>query len=96
MRPVEPEPWALGVRLRDEPSGVHQLTVTPGSPAAGRTVDELSDLPGEAWVSFIVRDGQLVPVKADTRLEPGDNVLVQADPDLHRKLTKAFGGPAAQ
>jgi cell volume regulation protein A len=96
MRPVEPEPWALGVRLRDEPSGVHQLTVTAGSPADGRTVDELSGLPGEAWVSFIVRDGQLVPIKAGTRLRPGDDVLVQADPDLHDKLTRVFGGPAAR
>jgi cell volume regulation protein A len=96
MRPVEPEPWALGVRLRDEPSGVHQLTVTAGSPADGRTVDELAGLPGGAWVSFIVRDGQLVPVKAGTRLRPGDNVLVQADPGLHDKLTGVFGGPAAR
>lgn len=96
MRPVEPEPWALGVRLRDEPSGVHQLTVTAGSPADGRTVGELAGLPGEAWVSFIVRDGQLVPVKAATRLQPGDNVLIQADPGLHDKLTRAFTGPAAR
>jgi len=92
MRPVEPEPWALGVRLRDEPCGVHQLTVTAGSPADGRTVDELAGLPGEAWVSFIVRDGQLVPLKPGTRLRPGDDVLVQADPDLHEKLVTAFEG----
>ena len=30
MRPVEPEPWALGVRLRDEPSDVHRLTIRAG------------------------------------------------------------------
>jgi potassium/hydrogen antiporter len=96
MRPAEPEPWALGVRLRDEPSGVHQLTVTAGSPADGRTVDELAGLPGEAWVSFIVRDGQLVPLKAGTRLQPGDDVLIQAEPDLHDKLTRAFTGPPAR
>jgi cell volume regulation protein A len=96
MRPVEPEPWALGVRLRDEPSGVHQLTVTAGSPADGRTIDELAGLPGEAWVSFIVRNGQLVPIKAGTRLRPGDDVLIQADPGLHDKLTRAFTRPSAQ
>ena len=96
MRPVEPEPWALGVRLRDEPSGVHQLTVTAGSPADGRTVDELAGLPGEAWVSFIVRDGQLVPLKPGTRLRPGDDVLVQADPALHEKLARAFQGPSVR
>ena len=31
MRTVEPEPWALGVRLKDEPDGVHQLAITAGS-----------------------------------------------------------------
>ncbi|MCW2933749.1 MAG: cvrA [Actinomycetia bacterium] len=96
MRPVEPEPWALGVRLRDEPAGVHQLTVTAGSPADGRTIDELAGLPGQAWVSFIVRDGQLLPIKAGTKLQPGDDVLVLADPGLHDKLVKAFAGPSAQ
>jgi cell volume regulation protein A len=96
MRLAEPEPWALGVRLRDEPCGVHHLTVTAGSPADGRTVDELPGLPGEAWVSFIVRDGQLVPIKGGTTLRPGDDVLVLADPDLHDKLTRAFAGPRAQ
>ncbi len=96
MRPVEPEPWALGVRLRDEPSGVHRLTVTAGSPADGRTVDELASLPGGAWISFIVRDGQLVPVKGGTRLHPGDDVLVLADPGLHEKLARAFTRPSTQ
>ncbi len=93
MRPVEPEPWALGVRLRDEPSGVHQFTVTAGSPADGRTIDQLAGLPGQAWVSFIVRDGQLVPLKASTSLQPGDEVLVHADPGLHDKLARAFERP---
>ncbi len=84
MRVVEPEPWALGVRLRDEPSGVHRLTIKPGSPADGRTIDELADLPGDAWVSFIVRDGQIVPVKGDTKLRAGDDVLVLAPSELDK------------
>jgi cell volume regulation protein A len=83
-------------RLRDEPSGVRQLTVAAGSPADGRTVGELAGLPGGAWVSFIVRGGQLVPVKAGTRLQPGDDVLVLADPDLHDKLTSTFTRPSVQ
>jgi cell volume regulation protein A len=96
MRPVEPEPWALGVRLRDEPSGVHQLTVTAGSPADGRTVDGLAGLPGGAWVSLVVRDGQLVTIKGGTRLQPGDDVLVLADQVLRGELTGVFEGPAAR
>ncbi|MGH3397817.1 MAG: potassium/proton antiporter, partial [Streptosporangiaceae bacterium] len=85
MRMIEPQPWALGVRLQDEPSGVHQLTVRAGSPADGRTVGDLAALPGEAWVSFVVRDGQLVPIREDTKLRAGDDLLVLADPALHGK-----------
>ncbi len=92
MRSVEPQPWALGVRLRDEPSGVHHLTIKAGSAADGRTVSEMTDLPGDAWVSFVVRDGQLAPIKDDMRLRPGDEVLVLADPALREKLTTAFEG----
>ncbi len=41
MRAVDPQPWALGVRLQDEPSGVHHLTIREGSAADGRTVGEI-------------------------------------------------------
>ena len=96
MHVVEPEPWALGVQLRDEPTGVHRLTITPGSPAEGRTVEDLGDLPGDAWVSFIVRDSQLVAITSDTRLKAADDVLVLAPPDLRGKLTTIFEEPAAK
>jgi cell volume regulation protein A len=92
MRTVAPEPWALGVRLRDEPSGVHRLTITPRSPADGRTIDDLAGLPGDAWISFIVRDGQLVPNKGDTRLRAGDDVLILAPSGLHKDLATVFEG----
>jgi cell volume regulation protein A len=93
MRAVEPEPWALGVRLRDEPTGVQQVTIEPGSPADGATLDELAGLPGDAWVSFVVRDGQLLPITGDTRLRAGDDVLVLAGPGLHDQVTRAFEEP---
>ena len=92
MRVVEPEPWALGVRLRDEPSGVHRLTIKPRSPADGRTIADLAGLPGDAWISFIVRDGQLVPNKGDTRLQAGDDVLILAPSELHNDLATVFEG----
>ena len=98
MRPVEPEPWALGVRLAEEPEGARRLTVAGGSTADGRTVAELAGLPGEvwqsSWISFVVRDRQLVAVRGDTTLRAGDEVLVLADPDLHAVLVRAFEQPA--
>ena len=41
----------------------------------------MDDLPcGEdVWVSFVIREGRLVPVRADTEIRAGDEVLVLAD-----------------
>jgi cell volume regulation protein A len=90
MRTVEPEPWSLGVRLRDEPNGVHRLTVSKRSAADRQTIGEFSALPEGAWVSFVVRAGQLVPVSADTTLLDGDEVLVLAAPELADQLRALF------
>ncbi|CAN5550480.1 hypothetical protein BH18ACT8_BH18ACT8_01820 [soil metagenome] len=43
MHVRELEPWALSVRLRDEPDSVHRFTVEMGSPADGVPVADLSD-----------------------------------------------------
>jgi cell volume regulation protein A len=94
MRTIEPQPWALGVRLADEPSGVHSFTIRAGSPADGRAIRDLAGLPGEAWVSFVVRGGQLVPITEDAVLRPGDEVLVLADPALHGELVTVFETPS--
>ena len=96
MRVVEPEPWALGVQLPDEPSGVHRLTIKPGSDAEGRTIEDLAELPDEAWVSCIVRDGELVPITRNTRLRAADDVLVLAPSDLREQLTTVFEGRSAK
>jgi potassium/hydrogen antiporter len=91
MREVAPEPWAIGVRLRDEPEGVHRFTVTAGAPADGHRIDELHALPEDAWISLVVRDDRLLPVRGDSTLRAGDEVLVLADPDLHDVLVSTFG-----
>lgn len=92
MRTVQPQPFALGVRLKDEPEGVDVFTVRAGSPADGRSIRELEDLPGTAWVSFVVRDQQLIKVRPDTVLAAGDDVLLIAEPDEHPALTAVFTG----
>lgn len=83
MRRVEQEPYTLGVRLRDAPHGAHQLTVQAGSQAAGTALSELPGLAEGTWVSAVVRAGQLVPVRASTQLEVGDEVLLLIDPEQH-------------
>jgi cell volume regulation protein A len=97
MRPVEPEPWALGVRLRDEPSGIYRLTVDSGSLADGCNVADLSsvaDLPEDAWVTLLVRDGELLQVRGDTRLRAGDDVTVLGNPRAPERVIAAFERPA--
>lgn len=91
MRVVEPQPWALGVRLKAEPDGVHRFTVVDGSPADGRSIQDLTEVSDEAWVSMVVRGGQLVPVRPSTRLLGGDDVVIFAGPETRAELARAFG-----
>lgn len=90
MRLVEPEPWALGVRLRAEPEGVHRLTIAAGAPADGQRIDELQGLPPEAWISLVVRDNQLLPVQGDSQLHAGDEILILAATELRDDLAAIF------
>lgn len=91
MEVVPPEPWTLGVRLRSRPNGVYRFQVAPDAPAAGAEVASLPGLPSGAWITLLVRDGQLIPVRGSTRLEAGDNVTVLAASDEGQELADAFG-----
>ena len=78
MRVVEPEPWALGMRFRQEPSGLRQYEVVPGSQADGTAIGDLA-LGENIWISLVSRAGQQVPVTRDTVLAAGDEVLALTD-----------------
>lgn len=86
---VEQEPWALGMRFRDEPHGLQRYTVAAGAPADGRRLDELT-LGENVWVSFVGREGALVQARGETTLRAGDEVLVLADPDDDGSVRKVF------
>lgn len=91
MRTVETQPWEVSVRLQDEPHGVHRFHVAAESPAEGCTIEALGEHVGDIWVSMVVRDSGLVPVRGDTALQAGDEVVVLADPELHDSLAELFG-----
>ncbi|RNM16623.1 cation:proton antiporter [Nocardioides pocheonensis] len=80
MRVVEPEPWALGMRFRDEPEGLHRFTVRRGSLADGTPIEDLP-LGEDVWISMVSRGGRLVHVRGDTVLQAGDEVLTLAPDD---------------
>jgi cell volume regulation protein A len=93
MRVVEPEPWALGMRFRNEPHGLHRHVVAAGSPADGTAIGDLN-IGEHAWISMVNRRGHLLQVRGHTILETGDEVLALADPgtDL-RPLFDTRGPP---
>ncbi len=93
MRAASPQPYALGVRLEQEPEGVLRLVVGSGSEAEGSTVDDIADRHGDVWVSLLVRVGALVSVRGRTRLEAGDEVVISAGDDLHSEVRAAFADP---
>jgi cell volume regulation protein A len=74
LRTVEPEPWAVGMRFREQPEGLRRYVVQDGSAADGVM---LRDLPvGEdVWVSVVGRAGEMVQVSGNTTLQAGDEVL---------------------
>ncbi|MBV9593215.1 MAG: cation:proton antiporter [Actinobacteria bacterium] len=90
VRLVEPEPWAVGLRLRDEPDNTHRFLVEPGSVAEGRRLDDLDDLPDGARLALVVRDGHVRGVDASTRLIAGDQILVVAEPEHASELRAIF------
>jgi cell volume regulation protein A len=92
MRVVEPEPWALGMRFRDEPTGLHRYVVSAGAPADGCTIADLA-VGEDTWISMINRGGALVPVRGESTLHAGDEVLVLTDPDADVDAATVFTTP---
>lgn len=98
LRTVEPEPWSLSIRFQEEPENLFRFTVVDDAGADGARVGDLT-LPASAWVSFIVRDGQLQAARAGTLIRAGDEVVVLAEQADEGDLRALFrrrresGGP---
>ena len=90
LRTIEPEPWSLGIRFHEEPEDVHRFVITARAAAANIPISGLP-LPEDAWISFIIRDGHLVPAKGDTILLANDEVVVLADDKDEASLRELFG-----
>jgi cell volume regulation protein A len=80
MTTTELEPWALGMRFREQPTGLHRYQVASGSFADGTAIGDLA-VGENVWISMVSRNGRLVPVGRDTVLHAGDEVLALADTD---------------
>ncbi|MDQ4144389.1 MAG: potassium/proton antiporter [Actinomycetota bacterium] len=78
--PLERRRWDVVDALGAGPGTIqlHEVSVTDGSPAAGRQIVDL-DLPQGALVVLVSRDGEFVVPQGSTVLMPGDEVLLLAD-----------------
>ena len=90
LRTIEPEPWSLGIRFQEEPEDLHRFIITAGAAAANNAISDLT-MPEDAWISFIIRNGRLVPPHADTVLQPDDEVVVLASDKDELRLRQLFG-----
>jgi cell volume regulation protein A len=84
-------PWELSVRLGEEPKPAHEFEVGAGSRAAGRMIRDLP-LGEHAWVTLVVRDGVATRPGGSLELRVGDRVLLLAEADDLRPLTRLFTG----
>ena len=87
---AQPEPWSLGIRFQEEPEDLHRFVITAGAPAASTPISGLP-MPEDAWISFIIRDGRLVPAHADTMLQPDGELVVLAAGEDEASLREIFG-----
>jgi NhaP-type Na+/H+ and K+/H+ antiporter len=53
-------------------------------------VAEVAEMGSEIWISMVVRDGVLLPVNGDTKLQAGDLVTLLIDGGLPDEVTEMF------
>jgi potassium/hydrogen antiporter len=90
MRERERLPWALTVRVGEEPAAVHEATVEPGSSWDGVCVEDLP-IPDDAWVTLVVRDGSALQPDGRLTLQAGDRVLLIADDPASARALRVAG-----
>jgi NhaP-type Na+/H+ and K+/H+ antiporter len=55
--------------------------------------DAALDVGEDVWISFVIRDNQLVPVGGATSLRAGDEMLALTDPERGPDLGPIFSKP---
>jgi potassium/hydrogen antiporter len=85
--PALPQRLFESGRIREMGGDVVAFRLPPGAAAAGHRVREL-ELPREALVNVIVRDGEAVPPRGSTELREGDELHVLVRGDLRDQVEK--------
>jgi trk system potassium uptake protein TrkA len=75
--------------LREEQLEIIEIEVTGDAPAASKRVADI-DIPEGSLIISVLRGGAGFVPKADTVIEPGDEVLLVLDPGLEDDITAQF------
>jgi trk system potassium uptake protein TrkA len=70
---------------------VTEVVLPEGSPAAGKTLQEL-DLPDESLVAAIIRDEQAVLPRGESQLQVADRLILIALPDKQEEVLRLLTG----
>jgi trk system potassium uptake protein TrkA len=73
--------------------GLFEVTLADGSPAAGKTCNDLR-LPPDCALVAVVREGHVFPPSGETPLSTDDEVLALASPEAEADLRRALIGEA--
>jgi potassium/hydrogen antiporter len=95
MRSIEPEPWDVSIRLRDEPHDLRRYVVGTRSRVVGQAIRDLP-LGEETWISMVVHEGEARQARGSYRFEPGDEVLAIASARDAPALGHLFEGRSTE
>jgi trk system potassium uptake protein len=79
--------------LGDGGANLVEVTLAPGSPAAGKLIADL-EIPREATIVAVVRNRHVIVPRGDTRLVEGDEVVAMTTNDAESDITALLIGPA--
>lgn len=92
MREVDPEPWDVSIRLRDEPRDIRRFVARAGARAVGSRIRDLP-LGEHTWISLVISDGTARPPRGSYTIEAGDEILAISRED-DAALRRLFEGAA--
>lgn len=80
------------LKLQAEDLEIIEVEVSPGSPAANKTVGEI-DLPEGGLIIAILREGEGIVPSGDTTINTGDEVMLILNPGIEEGITQLFSAP---
>jgi trk system potassium uptake protein TrkA len=83
------------LRLRGGDVQLVKMSVEPGMPAAGKRIADLAIPRSAIVVAVESRDGQVTIPTGDTRLSPGDDVVMMIKSSVRDQVRDAFRGTGA-